>query len=187
MLFSTLPYIIDVVKHKTRPNIITWIIWTALIGIGVAALFTNKDYNAAWLLVGDAIATFAVVVVGIRYGTAELGKFDIVFLIGAIVGLILWLVFNSPLIAIIATIIIDLLGTIPTVRHSYLHPEEETYITFALGIIATIFTLLSLTIYAFSAWVYPVYLLFSDTLLFLTIFYGQRQRTKHLASKPTIE
>jgi hypothetical protein len=178
VLFCTLPYIIDVVKHKTRPNIITWIIWTVLVGIGAIALFASHDYNAAWLLVGDAIATFAVVIVGIRYGTAELDKFDIFCLIGAVVGLILWLVFNSPLIAIVATIVIDFIGTIPTVRHSYLHPEEETYITFALGIIATIFTLLSLSDYSFSSWVYPAYLLFSNALLTVTIFYGQR--AKHL-------
>lgn len=178
VLFCTLPYIIDVVKHKTRPNIITWIIWTVLVGIGAAALFASHDYNAAWLLIGDAIATFAVVIVGIRYGTAELDRFDIFCLIGAVVGLILWLLFSSPLIAIVATIAIDFIGTIPTVRHSYLHPEEETYLTFALGIIATIFTLLSLSNYTFSSWIYPAYLLFSNALLTVTIFYGQR--AKHL-------
>jgi hypothetical protein len=152
-------------------------VWTVLIGIGAAALFASHDYNAAWLLVGDVIATFAVVIVGLKYGTAELDGFDIFCLIGAIVGLILWIVFNSLLIAIIATIAIDFIGTIPTIRHSFHHPEEETYITFALGIIATAFTLLSLTDYRFSAWIYPAYLLFSNGLLTVTIFLGQRQKT----------
>ncbi len=117
-----------------------------------------------------------MVVVGLKYGTAELDRFDIICLIAALVGMVLWFVFNSPIIAILATIVIDLIGTIPTVRHSYRHPEEETYITFGLGIIATIFTLLSLTHYAFSAWVYPAYLLFSNALLFATIFFGQRRK-----------
>lgn len=175
-LFCTLPYIIDVVRRKTKPNIVTWIVWTILITIGTVALFVNGDYNAAWFLLGDAVATFAVVVVGLKYGTAELDRFDIACLIGALVGVVLWFVFDSPIIAIIATIVIDLIGTIPTIRHSYHHPEEETYITFALGIIATIFTLLSLTDYAFSEWVYPAYLLFSNSLLFVTIFLGQRRK-----------
>ncbi len=50
-VFCTLPYIIDIVKGKTRPNIVTWIVWTLLISIGTAALFANHDYNAAWFLV----------------------------------------------------------------------------------------------------------------------------------------
>jgi hypothetical protein len=176
VLFCTVPYIIDVVKRKTKPNIITWIVWTLLIGIGAAALFASHDYNAAWLLVGDTIATFAVVIVGLKYGMSELDTLDIILLIGAIIGLILWFVFNSPLIAIIATITIDFIGTIPTIRHSFHHPEEETYITFALGIIATLFTLLSLSDYRFSAWIYPAYLLFSNGLLTATIFLGQRRK-----------
>jgi len=174
VLFCTVPYILDVVKRKTRPNIVTWVIWTVLIGIGAAALFANHDDNAAWLLVGDAVATFAVVIVGFKYGTAKLDRFDLVCFIGAIVGVLLWLVFDSPIIAIVATIVIDLVGTIPTVRHSYRHPEEETSITFALGAIATIFTLLSLSEYAFSAWIYPAYLLCSNGLLFVIIYFGQQ-------------
>ena len=178
VLFCTLPYIIDVVKKKTKPNIVTWIIWSVLIGIGAAALYASNEFNAALLLTGDFIATFAVVIVGLKYGTAKLDRFDFVCLIGAVVGLILWLVFNSPLIAIIATIVIDFIGTVPTVRHSYHNPEEETWITFALGVIATIFTLLSLPNYTFSAWIYPAYLLFSNGLLFVTILLGQRMVLK---------
>ncbi len=178
VLFCTLPYIIDVVKKKTKPNIVTWVIWSVLTGIGAAALYASNEFNAALLLTGDFIATFAVVIVGLKYGTAKLDRFDFVCLIGAVVGLILWLVFNSPLIAIIATIVIDFIGTVPTVRHSYHNPEEETWITFALGVVATIFTLLSLPNYTFSAWVYPAYLLFSNGLLFVTILLGQRMILK---------
>ena len=176
ILFSTFPYIVDVVKRKTKPNIVTWIVWTVLTGIGAAALFASKDYNSAWLLVGDTLATFAVVIVGLKYGIAELDRFDIFCLIGAILGLILWFVFDSPIIAIVATIVIDFIGTIPTVKHSFFHPEEETYVTFALGIVATVFTLLSLTTYPFSSWIYPAYLLFSNALIFVTIFVGQRRK-----------
>jgi hypothetical protein len=183
VLFCTLPYIIDIVKGKTKPNIVTWITWTVLIGIGTAALYASGEINSALFLTGDTLATFAVVLVGLKYGIAKLDRFDLICMIGAIVGLILWLVFNSPIIAILATILIDFIGTIPTVRHSYLHPEEETYITFALGIVATIFTLFSLHEYSFSAWIYPAYLLFSNGLLVVTIVWGQRRIAK-MKAKP---
>ena len=174
VLFCTLPYIIDIVKRKTKPNIVTWITWSLLIGIGAAALYASNEINAALLLTGDFLATFAVVLFGLKYGIAKLDRFDLVCMISALVGIVLWIVFDSPFIAIVATIVIDLIGTIPTVRHSYFHPEEETWITFALGVVATIFTLFSLQEYTISAWIYPAYLLFSNGLLFITIMIGQQ-------------
>jgi len=172
MLLSTIPYIVDIVKGKTKPNIVTWFVWSVLIGIGAAALFAENQVPAALLLLGDGIATFAVVLFGLKHGKAKLDAFDAGCFIGAIVGLILWLIFDSPMIAVVATIVIDLIGTMPTIRHSWFHPEEETVITFALGVIATTLTLISLPSYEFAAWIYPAYLLLSNGLLVVTIQHG---------------
>lgn len=175
MFFCTLPYILDTVKGKTKPNIVTWLTWSMLIGIGAVALFAAKEVNAALLLTGDFAATFGVVVVGFWHGMAKIDTYDILCQIGAIAGLLLWFIFNSPLIAIIATIVIDFIGTIPTLRHSWNHPEEETPVTFLLGVTATTLTLLSLKKYALSGWIYPAYLLCSNALLFVTISHGRRR------------
>lgn len=181
MLFCTLPYIIDIAKGKTKPNIITWLTWSILIGIGAAALFASDETNAALLLTGDFVATFGVVVFGLWRGTVKIDTFDVLCQAGAIIGLLLWLIFDSPLIAIVATIAIDFIGTIPTLRHSWKHPEEETPITFLIGVIATILTLLSLKEYSVSAWVYPAYLLCSNALLFITISHGKKIVAEHTA------
>jgi len=175
MLSSAVPYIIDILRGKTKPNIVTWFTWSLLIGIGATALYTAKETNAALLLTGDFVATFAVVLFGLRHGIAKIDRFDIFCQVGAVIGLVLWFVFDSPLIAIAATITIDFIGTIPTLRHSWNYPDEETPLTFLISIVATVLTLLSLKTYSISAWVYPVYLLFSNALLFTTISHGQRK------------
>ena len=130
------------------------------------------------LLVGDFCATFAVVLFGLRYGIAKLDRFDVFCQAGAVIGLLLWLMFNSPLIAIVATIVIDFIGTVPTLRHSWNYPEEETPITFLLGVLATTLTLLSLEKYTVRAWIYPAYLLLSNAILFVTITHGNKLNIK---------
>lgn len=174
MLFCSVPYIRDTVKGKTKPNIVTWFTWSLLLGIGDAALFAAHQDHAAWLVAGDFIATFAVVIAGLKYGTAKIDLFDVACQIGAIVGLVLWLVFNSPLIAIIATVAIDFIGSLPTFRHSWLKPNEETSITYAFGVLATLLVLLSLKNYTLSGWIYPAYILFSNGLLVVIITYSRR-------------
>lgn len=181
MLFATVPYIIDIVKRKTKPNIVTWLTWTLLISIGAAALFASHQPNSALLLVGDAIATFAVVLFGLKYGIAKLDVFDVLCQIGAMVGLVLWLIFNSPMIAIVSTIAIDLIGTVPTFRHSWRKPDEETLITFALGVIATFLTLLSISHYSVTAWIYPAYLLLSNALIAILIIISRKQTKNPVA------
>ena len=174
ILFCTLPYIVNIVRGRTKPNIVTWFTWSLLVGIGTAALFAAHETRAAWLLLSDTISTFAVVLFGLKYGIAKLDVFDGLCQLGAVIGVVLWFVFNSPLIAIASTILIDFIGTVPTLRHSWSRPDEETSITYVLGIMATTFTLLSLRSYEFTAWVYPAYLLVSNTLLVVTISHGHR-------------
>ncbi|MCA9325365.1 hypothetical protein KDA23_04860 [Candidatus Saccharibacteria bacterium] len=175
ILGSPLPYIIDIVKGKTKPNIVTWFTWSLLTGIAAAALFAEGQPRAGQLLVADTAGTLAIVLFGLRHGIAKLDWIDGLLQLGAIVGLVLWLVFNSPMIAIVMTITVDLLATIPTLRHSWSEPDEETTITFVLCAVAALLTLLSLKTYDVSGWIYPVYLLLNNSALAITISHGRRK------------
>jgi hypothetical protein len=174
ILFSTVPYIVDIVRRKTKPNIVSWCTWTLLVGIGAAALFAERQTHAALLVAADALGTLMVVLFGLKYGVAKLDKLDVLCQIAALAGLALWLIFDSPMIAIVATISIDLIATIHTLRHSWSQPDEETASTFAICIVAAVLTIISLKSYDLESLVYPVYLLFSACLLFVTIRHGQR-------------
>lgn len=175
MLVAPLPYLVDIVRRKTKPNIVTWGTWTMLLVIATAALFAAHEPRAASLVLADTIATGAVAVLGLKYGIAKMDRWDVFCQVGAVLGLVLWLVFNSPMIAIVMTITIDLIATIPTLRHSWNLPDEETAITYTLGAIASLLTLLSLGEYTVAAWVYPLYLLLSNSALTITVSHGQRR------------
>ena len=46
-LISVLPYLRDIVKRVTKPNIVSWITWTLLTGIATAAEIAAHEYTAA--------------------------------------------------------------------------------------------------------------------------------------------
>jgi hypothetical protein len=94
----------------------------------------------------------------LKYGEKEFARFDIVCQIGAIIGLILWFVFNSPAIAIIAGILIDLIGSLPTLKHAWEKPEEETWITFMLSGLGAAFTVFAASNTTITALANPIYL-----------------------------
>lgn len=164
-IIAVIPYLIEVVRGTTRPRVVSWFTWSVLTGIACVASFVDGQIPSAVLMLMATIETAMVVVLGFKHGDRKLEKLDIYCLAGAVVGLVLWLVFNSPAIAIIAAITIDLIGSIPTVKHSWQQPHEETWITFALSGLAGGLTLLAVGGWQITAVAYPLYIFGINALL----------------------
>lgn len=148
----------DVYRRKTKPRIVSWLNWSILTAIASAASFSDHQYASAILTLLASVETLSVVILGWRYGDRRIASFDIGCQIAAAVGLVLWLIFNSPSIAIIATISIDLIAGLPTLKHAWEKPHEETAITFFLGSLAAFFTVLAAQNHKITALAFPLYL-----------------------------
>ncbi len=161
----TLPYIIDVLRQKTKPRIVSWLNWSLLSAIAGAASFSDHQYAAAVLSFSATIETMIVVILGWKYGDRTIAKFDIYCQIAALIGLMLWFVFNSPALAVISSVGIDLVATLPTLKHAWEKPHEETTITFALAGVAAVFTVAAAKEARITSLANPIYLIFINFLL----------------------
>lgn len=174
-VFSTTPYIIDVVKGKTRPNVVSWFTWGLLNSIAMAAAFTAHESRTALLMMGASIATLAVVAFGLKYGRAELSIFDGLCQAGAVAGLVFWLVFNSPTVAMSSSFGISLIAALPTIRHAWLKPAEETWQTFVLAAIPAALTIVSLSSFTFNSLLMPIFLVWVNTTIASTTLYRRQK------------
>jgi hypothetical protein len=170
---SAIPYLIDIVRGKTKPKVVTWLVWSSVTAISGAASFVDGQYPAAILLLFATLQALSIVIFGWTRGVKKLERLDIVCLVGALVGIVLWQLFDSPAIAVIATIIIDLVGGVPTFVHSWKKPREETWITFMLMAMGGICTLIVVTDWRVTAFAYPLYLVLLN-LSYVTIILGRR-------------
>jgi hypothetical protein len=174
---AVIPYLVEVVKGKTKPRIVSWFIWTLLTGIASVAALVDGQYFTAILLFSAVVETLAVVILGWKNGDRKIERIDAVCLIGAIIGIILWQIFNSPAIAVIATVSIDLVGGAPTLIHSWKSPNEETWITFFLSFLGAACTLLIVNEWSITSVVYPIYLVVIN-ILFSSVIIIRRQTKK---------
>ena len=171
---AVVPYIANITKGKTKPRIISWIIWSVMaLIIGVAAL-SEGQYATAILSLASSISSILVVIFSLENGDRQIGHFDIVCLFGAIIGITLWAVFNSPAIAVVAIIVASLMGGIPTMIHSWKKPGEETEATYVLYLVGAICTLLAVVDWRITAFAYPVYLVVVNIVFVLIIFFRKR-------------
>src|SRR5487761_1268878 len=140
---STVPYLIDIAKGKTKPRIVSWFTWSVLTAIASAASFADHQYASAILTLCATIETGAIVAL----------------------GLVLWLIFNSPAIAVAASVAVDLVGALPTIRHTWQKPYEETLLAFLLASVGGLCTVLAAQDYRITAVAYPIYIVLCNTLL----------------------
>ena len=176
-LGATYPYLRDIVRGETRPNIVSWITWTLITLVATVAEVAAGEHMTAIFTSAAVLATGLVVVFGLKYGYVKYTAFDVACQVGALLGFVLWYVFNSPTAAVIAAVTIDFIGALPTVRHSWQKPHEETWITFALGGIAATLALVAITSYNWASLSYPIYIAAMNFVLAGIILYRSRHNS----------
>lgn len=174
-VLAVIPYLLDIIHRRTKPNVVSWLTWTLLLSVGTAGAYAGHEVRSALLTTGDLIGTGATLVLGLRYGIARLSWFDGLCQLGALLGLVLWLVLDSPAVAIVAVVIIDCIGLLPTLKHSWESPSEETWQTFALLIIASALTIVSLSGFNVVNLSYPLYLLFANVAVVIAVVYRRKR------------
>jgi hypothetical protein len=155
---SVVPYIRDILKGTTKPNIVSWITWTLLTLVATIAEFAAHEYRTAFFTSAAVLETTLIVILGLKYGYAKYTKFDAFCQVGALSGFGLWWIFNSPAVAVLASVTIDFVGAMPTIRHSWIKPGEETWLTYAMAGVGGLLAIFSFTAFNWTSLTYPVYI-----------------------------
>lgn len=175
-LIGTVPYIRDTIRGYTKPRVASWLVWGILTGIAAAASFSQGHTPAGALAACMTLSCLLVTVLALKKtGSASLEKFDIGCLAAALAGAILWQWFNSPEIAVLAVVAIDAVASLPTIRHAYRAPDEETLFEFVMAGLASIVALAATTDFAITAVLYPLYIIVFDFTVATLIIRGRRK------------
>jgi len=180
-LMGFIPYIVTICQGKTSPNRASWSIWASL---GIVLAISNFEEGARDtmpLLIAYAICQITIALLSFKYGEGGWNTFDRTCLFGALISIILWQIYDSPLIAITISIAIDSLGALPTIKKSYLEPEKEDLFSWLMFWIAGTCNILTLTeLSAIAA--QPLYL-FSFNSIVITLLLLPRLNSKRKSSR----
>lgn len=167
-LLGFLPYMITTIQKKNKPNRASWWIWGILGIITGISYYYSGATTTIWVPLCYAICQIITALLSIKYGEGGWNRLDKFCLVGAGISLLLWWFFNSPLIALLFTLLIDLLAAIPTVIKSYINPEQESCFSWTIFLIANTLNLIALENWTISLAAYPFYLFYlSSTLTIL--------------------
>ena len=156
-------YIISILRKKTRPSRSTWWILTLVGSIIFWSSYALGATESFWIQSAYIIGPLIIALLSIKYGDGKkFSHLDKICFTGAIISCILWIAFNSPLIGLIGSIIVDFFGLLPTIKKAFLRPEKENPSAWLLETTASILNAYAITSW-FSLdhkdWIYALYLL----------------------------
>lgn len=156
-VLANVPYIIDTLKGKTKPHRVSWAIFLLINLINLVSLMASGATNSLWLVIGFSISQFVIVVLSIKKGTGGLGRLEVTCMIGAGLGIGLWMYFNNPLVAIICNIIAVSIALVPTIIKAYKEPHTETKSTWLIGALGALLSALSVGGLHVELLLFPIY------------------------------
>lgn len=178
IVISYFPYIRDILLNKTKPERASWLIWATLGSIAFFSQLASGGSSSLILPATETLFTLIIFFLSVKFGVGRLTRRDILALIAAAIGLIIWYFTKQPVTALIITILIDLIGSVLTVIKSYQEPETETLATWVIVAVAGILATISVGKFDWILLLYPVYIFAANGATALAIILGKSSKTK---------
>lgn len=172
-VYGSAAYIRDTLKGTTKPNRVSFGLWALAPLIGTAAaLSADADGWATVRIFMSGLMPLLIFLASFINPQSfwKLTTFD--FLCGAfsVLALIIWVLADSPIMAILFAAIADGFATIPTLVKAWKYPETETGITYVMSFIAAIIIIPAIPVWNIENAAFQIYLLVANTLLMLAVY-----------------
>ncbi len=170
-LAAALFYIRSMFKGQTKPNRVTWLMWSVAPFVATAAAVSD---GVAWAVIPVFMSGFCpfLIFTASFFSKKAYWKhtpFDL--LCGALsaVALVLWYITSNPEVAIVFAIVSDALAAVPTLLKAWHHPQTESIWPFLIGLFAPLTSFIVASSFVFSEVSFPSYLVAINILLVTSI------------------
>src|SRR5665213_2349064 len=127
---SVIPYIRSTLARKTRPDFVTWVLWSLTSGIGVAAQYISGASWSVSVVIGNALACGIIMLLALSHGVKRYTYVETAALVIAFLAIMLWVFSSDPVLALVLAIAADFIAAVPTIVKAYRHPASESPWTF---------------------------------------------------------
>jgi hypothetical protein len=165
-------YTRDTLQGRTKPNRVSWLLWSIAPLIGSVAAFSDGVRMATLPVFLIGLGPLVVFVASFVNKDAywKLEKSDYACGLVSLLALILWQVTNEPVVAIVFAILSDALAALPTLIKSWKFPETESGIAYATTVFGAGTSFLVLQNWNFSEWAFPLWIVCMNIVLVVVIY-----------------
>jgi hypothetical protein len=149
------PYFHSILKRRTRPHMFTWITWGLINIIAFAGLLTSGAGAGSWSTAASSALCLAVAGLSFLQGERHITKSDKLAFCAALAALPVWYFTKDPLGALLLLTLIDIAGSYPTFRKSYVDPYGESLFAWSIFGTKSLVILFAIETYSLATMIYP--------------------------------
>jgi hypothetical protein len=171
-MIAALVYIRSMFKGNTKPNRVTWLMWTVAPLIGTAAEVSS---GVGWSVLPVFMAGFSPLLIFlasffVKKAYWKLSKID--YLCGVLSGvaLVIWYITMNADSGIVLAIASDALAAAPTVTKAWSKPETESIWPYLIGTFSPLTSFAAASIWSFGELAFPAYLVVINVLVLFAIY-----------------
>lgn len=168
-IIGFIPYIVSILRGETKPAKASWIIWATLDSITLAGMLTKHSLNGQ--ILGAVIGAWIVVILALRNGTSGWTRLDKFCLAGALLGIILWQVFDNAVFGIMTSLSVVLLGSFPTFASAWRNPAQENRTAWTLFWLSCVAAVIAIPAWTLADAAQPiVFTIIESTMMYILYF-----------------
>lgn len=177
MALGFLVYVGDIIPRYAKPSKASWAIWTILDGIILAGMHAEDVVNAQMIIA--TIGALIVLLVSLKFGESGWSAMDKACLLGAVVGIALWIITKNPLTAVITGLIVNAIGCIPTYAIMYNQPEKAGKLAWTLFFYSCVCSVIAIPEWTVKYAVQPLSFLGMNLVMMYLLYLRRRPKRRY--------
>ena len=172
-LLGFFPYLRTILQGKTRPAKATWTLWAIIDIITLLGMQAEKSLNGH--IIAATFGAALVALLSLRYGQRGWTRVDLACMSGAIMAILAWIIWDSPVSGILFCQIVNAIGAVPTFQSILRNPENEDPLSWRIFWISGLLAISAMPQWSLEDSLQPL-TFFSISTLNLTLFLYPKYR-----------
>ena len=144
-LTAFIPFIAAIVKGTAKPSIVTWTTWTIVNILLLKSYYDSGAHNTLWLPLAFLTGDMFICLLSFRYGEKLITNLDKVVIVLVAINILSILIFSYNKDVVLALSVATLIiGGLPTIRKSWLRPQNENKLVWSIFGLAAVVNLFSI-------------------------------------------
>jgi hypothetical protein len=176
-ILQIIPYVVSILNGNTKPERASFFIWLIVDVVTISSYIAAGAHTTIWVGLAFTFSKLLILGLSIKYGMGGFSRFDIVCLLMALIGIIVWMTTSNAVIALYFGTFVMLLGYLPTIKKAYMLPKTENKLSWTMAAGAGVLNLFALTTLAPHISLLPICGVAADILLvYLLVFPAARAK-----------
>lgn len=133
-LISCLWYIAAILRNQTKPVVISWLVWAINNVTIFAAMWIGGEFS--WYMAAVAINCCLIFTLSLKKGKLELNWISVTCGIISIAGIVLGVLYRSPILSLVCSGIVSLASAVPTIQSMAKVPEDENRLAWVINYVS---------------------------------------------------